>query len=158
MSNIIGNLGTIPTFTVGGAVFTDLTNIIITYGHVVTSGHYTTVRRQNGSAGYLPSGSKTYKISAFDVATGQVASSEIQLFLLYGDTDVGLDSASAPTTPKYPGNDPACKSGVLWNGAGGTPNIYLKTFCTDFTTPNTKFTSVKADGAGITFALYGYEV
>lgn len=89
---------------VGGYCFsqTEVTNLKILYGRVTTSGRATTLRLANGTAGYQVPGGNTLRVKVVqticDVTTCQVG-------LGYGDTDVGVNSASAPTTPIYVGGD-----------------------------------------------------
>lgn len=159
MSQPIGNLGTIPLITIGGAVFTDLTNLIVATAHIVTAARYTTYRKVDASAGYQVTAAKTWRIDAFmlnNPVPGGTANSQ----LLYGDTDVGLDSASAPTTPKYSGND----SGFItvkssWGTSGSTMTSPIVPISCNplFKVPAAKYAAFKSDGGVTGSTVFGYE-
>lgn len=159
MATPIGTLGAVPTLTVGGRVFTDLPNLIILYGKVVTGGRFTTLRRGNDTAGYQVTAGKTFTIGAI-WGTAEVASSQAAINLLYGNTDVGLDSASAPTTPIYLAGDATnvIAAGVALLGAAGTPNASFSSFPgLDFRVPATKYPAFKGSAVGTNLVVYGYE-
>lgn len=97
MSIPVGTLGTSESLSIGGRVFTDLTNLIVLRAQSVgTAGHYNTFRKLNGTAGYQVTAGKTLTILAIKW-NNLVASAGAGSTLLYGTNDVGLDSASAPT-------------------------------------------------------------
>lgn len=103
MAKPIGTLGVIPTLTVGGWTFTDLTTLIILHAASSNSGDFYTLRKSNASAGYQVTAGKTYTINAVEIAMATVGSSIY--YFGYGDTDVGFVSASPPTNAFYLAND-----------------------------------------------------
>jgi hypothetical protein len=154
----IGTIGTIPTLTVGGRVLTDLTNLITLYAPITTSGHYTTARQAAASAGYTPSGSKAFKVAAM-VPVPNGGASSTNFGILYGNTDVGFDSASAPTSPIYPGGFSTAVQ--RWGQASSASSgSYVNNFVipsVDFVVPNGKYLAVVADNSSCNAMVYGYE-
>lgn len=125
MATPIGTLGTIPSLTVGGQVFTDLTTLIVLYGSVATTTRYTTLRKPGATSGYQVTTGKTMTIRAAKINYITPTGSPTINFL-YGDTDVGINSASAPTNPVYLGGDSSSSCGVLGgtSGASSGPATY----------------------------------
>ncbi len=98
MPTPIGTLGNVPSLTVGGRVFTDLTNLIVlTAAH--SAGNLSTLRLPGASSGYQVPAGKTLKIWAIRQYT--TSSYVAPTSLGYGDTDVGYNSGSTPTNPIY---------------------------------------------------------
>jgi hypothetical protein len=94
MARQIGTLGTIDTITVGGRVFTDLTNMIILHGrHVGTNG--CTLRKDSGSAGYQVTTGKTMTVYA--TRSWCINAANDTPTLAQSDNDVGVNSATALT-------------------------------------------------------------
>lgn len=159
MSVAIGNLGTIPSLTVGGVVFTDLSAaLIVLYGSVATTTRYTTLRRTTATAGYQTTSGKTLTIRACKITYISLTGNPT-INLLYGDTDVGLNSSSAPTNPVYLGGDSSSSCGVLGgsSGAASGPVSYGET-APFFNTPSTKYSAMFLNIEATTNMLaYGYE-
>jgi len=131
------------SLTVGDYTFSksELTSLVILYGHVGTDGGITAMRKQNGSAGYQVAASFKLIIKAVKVASGSAG----RVYPLYGDTDVGYNSGSLPTTPKFIGGytsiaagPPAVASGSF-NDQGAA---YI-----DFEVPAAKYPTVYVAGA-----------
>lgn len=150
---------TIPTLMVGGRVFTDLANLIILYGYV--SGATTTncsLRKQGGSAGYTVTAGKTYTIlavRAYGSYTATVAGSFG--YLGYSDNDVGVNSSTAYTNAKNPGNNGLL--GQVGNAALGSNGLW-EWLC-DFQVPATKIPSFTGNGGAAintNVVVFGYEV
>lgn len=115
MARPIGQLGVIPTLQVGNWVFTDLTTLIVLHGAANTNAHWTTLRKSNASAGYQITSGKTYTVNAVSMVTGAVGSSTT--YFGYGDNDVGLNNASAPTNFVYIAGDSSLGGMILPEGA-----------------------------------------
>lgn len=154
MARQIGTLGTIDQISVGGRVFTDVTTIIILNAYITTNGRFTTFRKNNTSAGYQVTAAKTLSINAVKVNSDAAAGTSLGCTLGYGDTDVGLNSAAAPTTPIYQFG--AVGSPVL-SGLQGSNTTNTMESATLFTIPATKFPVGVADGTNIAVTVYGYE-
>lgn len=152
MAVAIGNLGTIPTLTVGNRVFTDLTNLITLSGFVSGGGNYGTMRAPNGTAGYQVTAGKTYTIHSLIITGGGVTGTGAGT-ILYGNTDVGTGAGSAPTTPIYYGGYGA---GGLLTASNFPPSI-TGTFCNPmFQIPATKYPAVINSSTAF-YLSYGYE-
>lgn len=103
MAKPIGTLGVIDTLTVGGRVFTDLTNLITL--HAISNAQiYCGMRKPDGSAAYAVTTAKTLTIHALRhkaevlTVTGTTA---LLWYLAYGNATIGWDTASAPASPVY---------------------------------------------------------
>jgi len=145
MAKPIGTIGNIPTITISGRVYVDLTNLIILYYYVPTSGNFTTGRAAGASSGYQVSGTLTIS-SVYSVPNSPTAG--LQGIILYGDNDVGLNT-SAPTNPKYIDSNFGLKV-VIAIGTG----ISCVPF--SFAIPNGKYPAMSAANDGGSFMSYGY--
>lgn len=98
MSNPIGNLGTIPTLSLGGFTITDITNLKFLSGFGDSTNLRNTLRATGTSSGYVVPGGKTFRVIAIlvanDTAGGNVAPG-------YADNDVGQNSTTAFTNPVF---------------------------------------------------------
>lgn len=141
------------TLTVGGRVFTDLTNLITLLGYVGTN-QYTTFRQVNSSSGYQVPGGKSFRCAAIRANVFAAAAATYVYGPGYGDNDVGLASVAAPTGIVVPG--------------GGSPQtdrlfdcsqLGIQESSVDFLIPTTKYPFAVSNGVVIvTFTLFGYEV
>src|SRR4051812_28950080 len=108
LSGMRGAQGTVfpnqSTLTVAGRTFVDFTNFVVLHAHVVTAGRFTTFRTGNSTSGHQVSNTKVLTICAC-LAFSETASTSSAITLLYGDSDVGLDSASAQTNAVYAAGD-----------------------------------------------------
>lgn len=150
----IGTLGTIDSITVGGRVFTDLTNLIILHAGLSTGGDFSTFRKASGSAGYQVTAGKTLHIYALD-AWANATNVQSSIILLYGDTDVGQTSGSGPTNPVYLAGSTTYQIADYNNGTGG--GIVYKASALDFPIPSTKYVAYLSGNLS-SVVLYGYEV
>lgn len=101
MARGITTAGAIPTLTIDGRTFTDLTTLIKLYTHNTTAGRYGTCRKQDGSGtGYAAVA--TLRIAAIRVNLQSGTSSSVKM--MRSDNDVTFDSSTAPTNPNYYGN------------------------------------------------------
>lgn len=161
MANPIGNLGTIPTLTVGGRVFTDLTTIIILGGYCGgSSAQKTTARKANGTAGYAVTSGKTlthyaYRGTALQY-TSSVGSSGLHK-LSYSTNDVGMAGNTSFSGQVYMFGD-ATASGVGSAIAAASVNgVYESAL--NFAVPQNDYTGMESSStsAPAGFLLYGYE-
>ena len=149
MARPIGTLGTIPTLTVGGYVFTDLSNLIILVA-LANTGLFSTLRKVNANtgAGYTPSGGTAFHCKAYKSHnTGTVQN----FGPLYGNTDVGFTSGSGPTSQIYEA------SGSSTNTATFVAQAGLTDHSTNFIIPNGKYMSAYLNYNG-GLQAFGYEV
>ena len=153
----IGTLGTIPTLTVGGRVFTDLTNLIILYGMSTTSTHnWSTLRKQNGSSGYTVTSGKTLTINAVTCITPNSTAPAVSL--LYGTSDVGLDSGSAPTGAVYlAGGSSTNTIYISQCASSGSSLSQISSGSVDFQVPAGKYPCGYMNTQGCSMSTLGYE-
>lgn len=103
MAGPIGTLGAIPTITVGGRVFTDLTNLKILTG-TANSGvaNYTSLKNAslNATRGvYVVPAAKTFILHAVRWIQNGTTTASALGGLFYGDTDLGETAAGPLTNP-----------------------------------------------------------
>lgn len=154
MAKPIGTLGTIPTLTVGGRVFTDLTNLLVLGAYNGTGTKYATFRKNNTSAGYFVTSGKTLTISALNVQSQDTSTSTSSVGLGYSTQDVGFNSASEPSADTFQyGN-----SGFyVWAFIGNQIPVQSER-STIFTIPAASAPFMKSIGSGEVWAtVYGYE-
>lgn len=150
MAQPYGTLGTIPTLTVAGRVYTDLTNLIgltaIASSTVGTSGP----RAHNATSAYTPSGATKFVITSVEAVVGAAGALNIG----YADNNCGFNSNTAPINPVY------WKSGTTANvGSVMAPNAITKFDVNNFEIPNGKFALFFGDGTVVaSVVIYGYEV
>lgn len=149
------------SMTICGVTLT-LSRVKVLYAKVNTATRFTTFREANGTAGYTPSGSLTYKVYAM-VALNPTGTVNNTPRLLYGDTDVGLNAAGAPTTPIYLAGDATnfVNTARAWFSTANSPTMPApRDFCVpiDFTLPNGKYLAAYAsEGSDSNTIVYGYE-
>jgi hypothetical protein len=152
----MGTVSVVPSITVGGRVFTDLTNIIILGGFTNASGNNCTMRQINGSAvptaGYTPSGSNKFHLMAMKVEQGGAGGGAINL--LHATADLGLAQAGAFTSPIdwLTGNSSLTKFMQL----PGTDGDFKET-AIDMIVPNGNFVGVVSALTSVTWYGYGFE-
>lgn len=142
--------GTVPNLTVGGRTFTDLSNLIVLYAANQGS-TYSTFRKRNSAVGYSVTAGKTLTIYAvrlisfFPTAAGSA--------IFQSDTDVGFNSASAPTNLVYFGGS-AVSTVVYPPTAAGVSEMAI-----DFQVASGKYvgTGVPGSSAGGVIEVFGYE-
>jgi len=156
MATPIGTLGTIPTLTVAGRVFTDLTNLIY-LGTVISGGPTDATFRLlsgSGGAGYQVTGGKTLTIYAISAVTK--TNNSIGLGLVQSDNDCGFSGSFS--NPVYEIGDVASDMHAL-NSVIGTGIIQSN--CEDqafFQVAATKYLGLRNDAAAnIKCKAFGYE-
>lgn len=150
MAKPIGTLGTIPTITVGGMVFTDLSTLIV-LGTLAGSGNRGTFRNTAASSGYSVTSGKTLTIWAIDIVSTQ-PTSDIEVTLAYSDNDVGFASATAFTNPVY-------EFGATNQFHGLAPAYGSRgSWATKFPVPAAKYPGVLNSNGQASIYAYGYEV
>lgn len=149
----VGTLGTIPTITVGGHLFSDLTNLIIAAGKLASNNHYTETRKSSSTSAYQVTTGKTLSIGAVENLIDTAAAGTQALILLYGDNAVGLDTATVPTTPVYVSGSVTISS-LCW--AASTTGVFSA--ASNFQVPALKYPSFNhAFNGSSNPRLYGYE-
>lgn len=153
----IGTLGTIPTLTVGGVVFTDLTNLIILKAYLLTASNHSTMRKVTGSAGYQVTTGKVLTFRAYDAVVETTSSTGPFFSMSYTDNDCGSDSATAPTNQVFEGGAATIARYGTWSAVptNGAPYQGLSFF----QIPSQKYCTLDVKtGTVITIArTYGYE-
>jgi len=156
MAKPIGTIGNIETLTVNGVTLVDLTNLIILGGAVATSNRYTTLRKMNSSSGYQVTAGKTFTVHAIDMHSN-TTTIFTHASLLYGDTDVGLDSASGPTSPVYPCGDANFEVAVYSGNNSSSSSIAKNVVNVFFQAPAAKYLATLIGTAAAQLIVYGYE-
>ncbi len=143
---------TAPTLTIGGRVFTDLTNLKILYCAGATGTPRSACREANGTAGYLPSGSNKFRILAMVISGGTAGVSNTTVS--YGDNDVGFLSNTAVTNQVFLAG--TSNSYMVMGQLGG--RYGFNEIAINFLVLNGKYTIIETGVAGdIRFTVYGYE-
>ena len=146
------NPATIPALAVGGRIMTDLTNLICLIGGVVSSGRYCTMRKPENTTGYqVPSG-KVFRVLAIQVHCITTAANSY-CSPGYGDNDVDIDAAAAPTNFKVIGQNANC--GPIPLPAAGYYEVPMK-----WDIPASKYPAAIVAGATGTSVIkfWGYEI
>jgi hypothetical protein len=151
MAQPIGTIGTIPTLTIGGRVYTDISsNLKRLITHVAATGGGT-FRLFSGSAGYAVTTGKTLTIESLrredlssTVGTG--------IAMAQTDNDIGLNSATALTNAVYWGGSntltPSISTG---SGTNVVADIYFPVAALKYCTMTNSTTN------DVTFQAWGYE-
>lgn len=148
----------VPCIIVGGAVLTDLDNLIelsIT-NDSTASQKYSTLRQSSASAGYVVPASKTFYCRASAFLLISAAAAAKNGYIGYADTDAGI-SGAAPTNPVYYGQSAGGSYALPANinGTAQNPRIEAVTL---FTIPTGKYPFVTlSSGLESQCRLYGYE-
>jgi hypothetical protein len=145
----------VPTLTIGGRVFTDLTNLIRLNFQTGAANNFCTMRLSNGTSGYQVPVGKTLRIAAIEWSISAAASAFVDLH--YSDNDLGFASATARTNPVLnSGVTDATAAGVQGITTAAAGSYYTKQ-C-DFTVPAQKYPGIQ-DGnntSGLSGTAYGY--
>lgn len=149
----IGTLGVIDTLTIGGRVFSDLTNLK-SLGAGVLFANYTTFRSPNSTSGYQVTTGKTFNIYAIKSYTANVDTNAAGSFNIgYANADAGLNGA-APSTIVYMGGDIGQAHILQFSSRGNEVAL-----ATPFGVPSQKYPFVTGNSAGqIQCFAFGYEV
>jgi len=152
MSNLAGN-PSIPVLQAGNIQLVDISGLICLGALVVAQGvggRYSTLRNAFATSGYQVTAGKTFRILlARMVVRGATVGAGSANGWGYGDTDVGLTSAAAPTNAvannnMIPGPDRTTSGSVYF--VSGKADV-----------PAQKYVYVLADGADQWFTVWGYE-
>ena len=141
------------TLTVAGRVFTDLDNLKILSFAVGGANGYCTVREQNGTAGYTPSGSNKFRVLAIEY----IVTVDDHLYLSQTSNDIGFTTPTPPTVTK---EIAGAAEGSRIHYAGSTPATTKREIIINFLIDNGAFiTILMPAGAGVFHGrVYGYEV
>lgn len=164
MSGPIGTLGTIPTITVGGRVFTDLANLKILFGTVVGATYSNLYDVSDGftPGAYVAGGASGFFMQAFDLVLQQATGGTGQAGgLFYGDTALGDNAAGPLTTPVgmiTGAGNVTTKGDLFVSDAFGTgPSRIARAmggFCATGKYPHLYLNTA----LNVTISVYGYEV
>jgi hypothetical protein len=164
MSTIIlpvsGNGGPVtvaPFLTVGGRVFSDLTNLIVLYAQV-GDGKFSVFGAQGAGGGRAVTTGKTFTLSAFRVYYSVAAAANVFTASIgYCDTDIGLNSNGPIVNSVNLYGDTADNSGQILGSV--LPENNVIDVPTLFTIPAGKFIYVvnSISGQSLNIMLFGYE-
>ncbi len=143
--------------TVGGRTFTNLANLKILIANVPGAGNWTTARDGSATAGYTPSGAKSFRVLAIRLVPSLNVTAKA--YIAYGDNDKGVNSGSVATNPVYHGGGGIADYTFI-AGAPSAAGAYgngISEMAVDFTIPNGKFPGTLIAGGGCLF-MFGYEV
>lgn len=160
---------------IAGVAFNDLENLIMLVAVTTAASKFTTFRNGFGTAGYVVPAGKTFRALAcrVKVSSTQGTGNHAAVFG-YGDTDIGQDSAAAPTTPKYPFNVlvagahlsaltasiPGAGSATASASKGDEPCWQAAPMLLNFPTGKYPFVNTDAGASWATnsvFQIFGYE-
>lgn len=148
----------LPCVIVGGVVFTDLDNLVelVSYADGTAGARYSTMRLPSASAGYQVPASKSFYLRATRIGVVSGAGANKMAFPGYGDTDVGLTSAAAPTNVTWPGASSDASFIVPPSISATTQNPYIENPFF-FTVPTAKYPCVLvSSGLLIAAHYFGY--
>lgn len=145
-----------PTLQIGGRIFTDLSNLIVLTATVKTASRYTTLRKVGASAGYQVPVGKTFTAHAMRIL-GTGSAQMTTGILLYGDTDVGYDSASAPTNPIFPGGFSEVSAVRAMISIVNTTYYNSAEVSNFFKIIAQKYPCIFSDNVNANYLVYGYE-
>ncbi len=153
MAKPIGTLGTIPTLTVGGRVFTDLDTLITLVAKC--SGNQSTLRKSGAQAGagYPVTALKTLNIYALRIIpTGATAGG----FIGQSDSDSGLSASSALTNPIYFGTESSVATSDILQASGANTITEMAGNPLGKVLAG-KYLTIDANSAGLFVWAFGYE-
>jgi hypothetical protein len=141
----------IPSLTVGGRVFTDLSNLVILMGHTLGTGNASSLRKPGSSTGYTPPVGKSFRLLALKIITNSSSQSGIRL--LSSTNDIGNNTATSVTGASYIYGD-----SNNYFTSGTTPGGFLEA-AIDFTVPFGSYLTILSGGStSDCFVIaYGYE-
>lgn len=148
---LIGTVGNIDKIVIGSTELVDITNLICVgatvYG-IGVAARYSTLRAPFGTAGYQVTAGKTFRILAVRLQNLVSGTGATNCGWGYADNDVGLSTATVPTTPVAANILPGPDRNIT-----GTSTVGGK-----FNVPAQKYMYVLSDGGDSNLSLYGYEV
>lgn len=129
----------------------DVDSLIHLEGHCDAAGNWATMRLANATTGYLIVGTLNVQcIRAIPTYVGNVTAP----LALYGNTDVGMNSGAAPTTPIYIGGLTAGWVGTTITAVTGG-SISTNESPISFDIPNGKYPAVQCNLGPATVTYYG---
>lgn len=149
----------IPSQTVCGRKYTNLTNLIHLQAYVADSTNkYGSFRKDGGSAGYSPSG-VSFRITCITLThVITTAGTPVRMInLLYSDNDLGVAGTTTPTNPVHIGGSSNFTIGVAGNN--NQVGVRLE-YPVNFVIPSGKYGGIIhfPSGTGnITAEAWGYE-
>lgn len=151
----VGTLGTVPSMTVAGRVFTDLTNLkVLVFGVGSTGNVRSSFRAPGATSGYTVTSGKTLTIEAISYAAVQATNAN-DLQIGYADNDTGWFANTAPTNPIYLG---ATSTAIISFNLGISNNVTVQQLYR-FAIPQNKIPFIQANSANgaVSGFAYGYE-
>ena len=150
----------IPSLTIGGVVFVDLTNLIVLFGRTLNQANSGFIKQYGPgtigtqSVGYTVTAGKTLTIRAAKI---NATTSNTNVELCYGDVALGLDVATAVTNPVYYGTGTSTlvilqyvpNSAVTFYSAPGMEIFWQ--------IPSAKCPTMTPGAASCQYFIYGYE-
>jgi len=138
----MSTVGTVNSLEVGGRTFvgSDLDDLKVLYGNVSGTNNFTTLRDSGAAttSGYqAPAGGATIW-----VILPETEGSGEDVNIGYGDTDVGINSGAAPTTPKYYGN--GVSSCVITRTSSNGTNVPQRELAVKYVVPANKYVFIQA--------------
>lgn len=162
MSNPIGNLGTIPTLTIGGRVYTDLTNLKVLIAHMVGNPAASSFRLVGGHAGsgYQVTANKTLTVSGLYCQTNDSNGPSMKLYQCDNDATYS-NGAFTPTNPIYMEDESASSASnhiyFKFSTTAGASSE-LNPMFTVVSTATQRYLTGEITGTGnVTVRAYGYE-
>lgn len=151
MARPIGTLGTIPTLTIGGHTFADLTTLIYLACRSTSGGsRWQSLQYQADKSTYQVTSGKTFELRAITLM--QQSSTQVLGSIGYGDV-ASNDLNSAPTGATYLIGD-----GSIGQLAAGTLHGEALSYGLNVEIPATKYPFIFRDQNGLGCLAYGYEV
>lgn len=154
--NIIPNIGSSEVVVIGGMIMPK-SNLICLVAYMASGSKNATFRKTNGTAGYTPSGTKKFVTRAIEVnAAITAAAGGVDVMLSQGDTDLGMNSASAVSNPVYFGGH---NSSYIFNAAEYGAAKKFERAIPNFEVANGKYLCVSGTTAmgDKQIHVYGYE-
>lgn len=142
------------SLTIGGRTFdaAEIAAGVWLYGPVTTASRYSTVREYTNTAGYVVPGGVSLTIHAMIITStaGSVLAGGI---VGYGDNDIGIDAAAAPTNPVWIPSGASLNSFLGNVNTGG--NFVQMAFPLKFVVPTGKYPAVRLSQANSNCILFG---
>lgn len=143
-----------PTMTIGGRVFTDLTNLItLECSASGLTNVNCTFRKAFSGSGYTPSGGTAFKCAAMRIQSDSTTA--LSGKVLYADNDVGFITSTAFTNPVYVNGNSSTVGSFL--DAAQYLGQVMELGC-NFIIPNGKYPGVISGGNQVLHVeMFGYE-
>jgi len=92
--------GSSPTLNIAGSTYKH-EGMVVLLAFTTNGASYATPKKMGSTAGYQVPVGKTFRLLGIDYVGSAAPSTSIGVALGYADTDVGLNTGSAPTNPVY---------------------------------------------------------